>query len=467
MLFSSMFFLWVFLPIVLILSRIIKKGGQNILLLAASLVFYAWGEPRYIVLMLLAIFVNWLIVLLMARFPNVKKLLLVLTVVFNVGMLGIYKYTDFVINIINRIARHEVFAPAEIALPIGISFFTFQAMSYVFDYYRGEYPEEKNILNVALYISFFPQLIAGPIVKYKDIRTQIHDRTMTPEKTALGIRRFIYGLGKKVLIANTIAFGVDQIYGLQTMYITGKMAWVAAIGYMLQIYYDFSGYSDMAIGLSKMFGFSITENFRYPYVSTSIQEFWRRWHISLGAWFREYVYIPLGGNRKGQGRTYVNLLIVFAVTGLWHGADAAFIAWGLWHGLLQVIERIGWGKVLRKCPPLGWIYTSLAVMIGWILFRVVNVEVTIEILKRLFQPWLYTLSAYSIWELITHRMVVAMIVGILLMGPVQMLFQRFFQKAFKYIRYGWLDMVFCGVVFFLSILSLAANTYNPFIYFRF
>lgn len=467
MVFSSMFFLWVFLPIVLILSRIVPKKGQNILLLLASLVFYAWGEPRYIFLMLLVIGVNWGIALLMSAHMRQKKLFLLLTVVFNVGILGYYKYTDFLINIINRLARREVFAPAEIALPIGISFFTFQAMSYVFDFYKGEYPAEKNILNVALYISFFPQLIAGPIVKYKDIRTQVHDRTVTGEKTALGIRRFIYGLGKKVLIANTIAYGVDAIYSLPIIHITGAMAWVAAIGYMLQIYYDFSGYSDMAIGLAKMFGFSITENFRYPYVSTSIQEFWRRWHISLGAWFKEYVYIPLGGNRRGTGRTYLNLLIVFAVTGLWHGADAAFIVWGLWHGVLQVIERIGWGKVLRKFPVIGWIYTSLAVMLGWILFRVVNVRETLSLVKRLFMPWYYTISGYSIWELVSHRMLVAMVLGIVLMGPLQHLFKKYCQKGFKFLRFGWLDMVFCGGVFVLCVLNLAANTYNPFIYFRF
>ena len=335
MVFSSMLFLWVFLPVVLILSRIVPKKGQNLLLLLASLIFYAWGEPKYILLMLAAIFVNYFIVLLMDRFGKAKHLLLLAAVVFNVGMLGVFKYTDFFIDLANQIAGNAVFELKNIALPIGISFFTFQAMSYVFDYYRGEYAAEKNPLNVALYISFFPQLIAGPIVKYRDIRLQIRDRSISGEKTVAGIRRFVYGLAKKVLIANTLAAAVDQIYALDPVHITGPVAWFAAAGYMLQIYYDFSGYSDMAIGLGKMFGFDITENFNYPYISTSIREFWRRWHISLGAWFKDYVYIPLGGNRKGEARTCINLMIVFAITGFWHGAALAFLFWGIYHGNAQ------------------------------------------------------------------------------------------------------------------------------------
>ena len=466
MVFSSMLFLWVFLPVVLILSRIVPKKGQNLLLLLASLIFYAWGEPKYILLMLAAIFVNYFIVLLMDRFGKAKHLLLLAAVVFNVGMLGVFKYTDFFIDLANQIAGNAVFELKNIALPIGISFFTFQAMSYVFDYYRGEYAAEKNPLNVALYISFFPQLIAGPIVKYRDIRLQIRDRSISGEKTVAGIRRFVYGLAKKVLIANTLAAAVDQIYALDPVHITGPVAWFAAAGYMLQIYYDFSGYSDMAIGLGKMFGFDITENFNYPYISTSIREFWRRWHISLGAWFKDYVYIPLGGNRKGEARTCINLMIVFAITGFWHGAALAFLFWGIYHGLFQLLERAGLRKLLDKVKPVGWIYTTIVVMIGWILFRTESVSYSFEIIKRMFTPWNYTNGAYVIREFAGNRTILVFILGILLMGPLQLLVKKFFPKVEKW-KGGVAELILCALLFALSVFSLSANTYNPFIYFRF
>ncbi len=462
-----MFFLWVFLPIVLILSRLIPKKGQNILLLLASLIFYAWGEPKYILLMLLAIAGNYLVVILMDRFTRAKKFYLIVAIVFNVGMLGIFKYTDFFIGLINDIAKNQVIEPKNIALPIGISFFTFQAMSYVFDYYRGEYKAEKNPLNVALYISFFPQLIAGPIVKYRDIRTQISERSMTSEKTVEGIRRFIYGLGKKVLIANTFASVVDGIYANDPIHLTGSLSWVAAVLYMLQIYYDFSGYSDMAIGLGKMFGFDILENFNYPYISTSIREFWRRWHISLGSWFRDYVYIPLGGNRKGEARTCLNLMIVFAVTGFWHGAALAFLFWGIFHGALQLLERTPWGKLIAKVKPLGWIYTTLAVMIGWILFRTESVGYSLEIIKRMFMPWKFTSGMYSMWEFVGARTVIAFVFAIILSGPLQLLLKKFCPKVMEKLKGSVLDLILCVGLLVLSILTLSANTYNPFIYFRF
>lgn len=461
-----MFFIWVFLPIVLILSRIVPKKGQNILLLIASLIFYAWGEPVYILLMLVCIAGNYFLVLLMDRLSRGRGLILFLSIVFNVGLLGYFKYADFIINVINRIAGRAVLLPLEIPLPIGISFFTFQAMSYVIDYYRGDYPAEKNILNLALYISFFPQLIAGPIVKYRDIRTQISSREVTGGKTAEGIRRFIYGLGKKVIIANTIGLSVDNIYAIDVAYVTGPMAWFAAIGYMMQIYYDFSGYSDMAIGLGKMFGFDIPENFQYPYLSLSIREFWRRWHISLGSWFREYVYIPLGGNRRGLFFTVINTLIVFAVTGLWHGADATFVLWGLWHGLFMVIELLGLSKILKKAPALGWIYTFFVAMLGWILFRAVSLEKTVAILDRMFRPWLYQLSAYSFWEFVGKRMLAAVIAGVVLMGPLQTLIRKRFPKVYA-LKNSPAELVLCAGIFFVCILSLTGNTYNPFIYFRF
>lgn len=466
MVFSSMFFIWVFLPIVLILSRVVPKKGQNTLLLIASLIFYAWGEPVYIILMLVCILGNYLLVLWMNRSLNIRGFLLFLSIAFNIGILGYFKYADFLINVINRIAGREVLGVLNLPLPIGISFFTFQAMSYVIDFYRGDYPAEKNFLNLALYISFFPQLIAGPIVKFRDIRQQLSSRKIDGARTAEGMRRFIYGLGKKVLIANTIGLSVDNIYGVNAAYVTSPMAWFAAIGYMMQIYYDFSGYSDMAIGLAKMFGFDIQENFNYPYLSLSIREFWRRWHISLGSWFREYVYIPLGGNRRGLFFTVINTLIVFAATGLWHGADATFMLWGLWHGLFVVIEVLGFSKVLKKAPALGWIYTFFVAMLGWILFRTVNLEHTFAILDRMFRPWLYRLSAYSFWEFVGKRMFFAVILGILFMGPVQSLLKKKFPKLLA-LKNTPAELVFCMGIFFLSILSLTGNTYNPFIYFRF
>lgn len=448
------------------------------MLLIASLMFYAWGEPKYVFLMLLTIAINWAFGLLIEYLPKYRKILLALAVISDLMILGYYKYFDLFAGTVNKVVGTEVVSIRNIALPIGISFFTFQAMSYVIDLYRGEYHAEKNFFNVALYISLFPQLIAGPIVRYTDVREQIDHRTIDGEKTVCGIRRFLYGLGKKVLIANMLAEVADKIYAMDIMQVTGKMAWVAAIFYMLEIYYDFSGYSDMAIGLGKMFGFDFLENFDHPYTSTSIREFWRRWHISLGTWFREYLYIPLGGNRKGKFRTNVNLLIVFAVTGLWHGAGYGFVVWGLYHGILQVIERLGWKNFLRKHHVIAWIYTTFAVMIGWVLFAVEDISRALKYIKRILMPWNYTVSIHSLGEFVTHRSVLAAILGVLGMGLVQQLMQkhvvitkgdtkRLVTRMTERFRYSTLDLIYCVIIFVLAVLSLAGNTYNPFIYFRF
>ena len=330
----------VFLPVVFIGSRILRKNKYvNVLLLLASLFFYAWGEPVYVLLMLTSIIVNFFAGLALDKFKSKAKLILVLDIIFNLGLLGFFKYASFgTVVLINYL--HIPVPPLSVRLPIGISFFTFQIMSYIIDLYRGKFPVQKKIVNLALYISFFPQLIAGPIVRYEDINDQLEKREVTMEKSAEGIRRFILGLGKKVIIANTVAEAVDRIYAYNPDTLSAKVVWVASILYTLQIYYDFSGYSDMAIGLGKMFGFEFLENFRYPYMSASISEFWRRWHISLGTWFREYLYIPLGGNKKGKNRTYLNLIIVFFLTGFWHGAGFTFIFWGLYHGFFSIIERL-------------------------------------------------------------------------------------------------------------------------------
>lgn len=338
MVFSSLIFIWVFLPVVLGGYFLIKDEFKNIFLLLASLIFYSWGEPKYIWLMIFSILINYGIGILIEKYIRWKKILLILDIIINIGILGYFKYFNFGVEIVNKYMGLEIKAQ-EIILPVGISFFTFQILSYIIDLYRGCYKAQKNIINLALFIALFPQLIAGPIVRYEDIEEQLNYRICTQEKMAWGIRRFIYGLGKKVIIANTIAQSVDVIYSLDYFNLTGGLAWTGALLYALQIYYDFSGYSDMAIGLGAILGFDFQENFNYPYFSSSIQEFWQRWHISLGEWFKKYLYIPLGGNRKGTVRTYVNLFIVFGVTGLWHGASLNFILWGAYHGFLRVVEK--------------------------------------------------------------------------------------------------------------------------------
>lgn len=465
MLFSSMLFLWIFLPFVFIVSRFLKPKQQNVFLLLASLFFYAWGEPDYVFLMLFSILLNWGSGVLMERFPVRKRGILWTCVVLNLSLLGYFKYLGLLVRTLNHLLRKEAIAVPEIALPIGISFFTFQALSYVIDVYRGECQVQRNILSLALYISFFPQLIAGPIVKYRDVNEQITDRVVTSEKLAEGIRRFIYGLAKKVLVSNVLAQSADSIFALAMGEMTGLLAWAAAFLYTFQIYYDFSGYSDMAIGLGKMFGFDFNENFNYPYMSRSVREFWRRWHISLSTWFREYVYIPLGGNRKGWVRTYVNLGIVFLLTGIWHGASYNFIFWGLYHGAFSVLERLGLSKVLEKHRTLAFVYTFLAVHFGWILFRIESLRQIYEFGKRILLPWHYTASHYSVWEFVNGHTVFVLVCAVLGMGIVQRLGQRWTRLG-KW-KLSLPELAYCIVLLLCSIAALASNTYNPFIYFRF
>ncbi|MCI8707261.1 MAG: MBOAT family protein [Lachnospiraceae bacterium] len=463
MVFSSMIFLWMFLPAVLLLYFFAQAKFRNVFLLAVSLIFYAWGEPKYILLMIGSIIVNWFFGMVMDEYGR-KKIFLASAVILNLAVLGYFKYFNFFIGIIGDLSGKKIEMPA-VTLPIGISFFTFQALSYVIDLYRNQYKAQRNIINLALYISFFPQLIAGPIVKYKDINEQLNNRSVTSEKMAEGIRRFIYGLGKKVIISNTVAQCVDKIYALDYGQLTGILAWVGAILYTLQIYYDFSGYSDMAIGLGKMFGFEFLENFQYPYLSKSIQEFWRRWHISLGTWFREYLYIPLGGNRKGTARTYANLFLVFFMTGLWHGANYTFILWGLYHGLFQIIERAGFGKTLERHKLAAHFYAAVVFIFGWVLFRADNLIQAGVMVKRMIFPWQYTESTLLLGQLFGAKTVLVIICGILGCGFVQEMFQGC-KKSFNW-KNSYLELGFCTLMFVFSIVMLASNTYNPFIYFRF
>ena len=474
MLFSSMIFLWIFLPVVLAGSFLLRKPRfVNPFLVLASLFFYAWGEPVNVLLMLFSILLNYGAGRLLGRFEKndpyeLRKLILAVDILLNLALLGYFKYLGLLVEGINAVLgllRGGSLDVPTITLPIGISFFTFQALSYVVDVYRGQVQPQKKLINVALYISFFPQLIAGPIVRYREINRQIEDRAVTWDGFALGARRFIYGLSKKVLIANVLARGADALYKLDVKSVTGGMAWLAALLYTFQIYYDFSGYSDMAIGLGRMFGFTFSENFNYPYLSRSIREFWRRWHISLSTWFKEYVYIPLGGNRRGVARTYLNLLIVFLLTGIWHGAGVTFILWGLYHGLFSILERLGLGKLIKKAGPLGWIYAFLVVVFGWVLFRVESLPDALALMGRMLTPWRYTATRLHLYDYVSRHMLMILPAAFLGMGPLQALARRV-GLAEKW-KYSWLEAVCCIALLALCIGSLASSTYNPFIYFKF
>ena len=337
MLFSSLIFLSIFLPLVTAIYIIVKKELKNFVLLVSSLIFYAWGEPRYLAIMLFIIILNYTFGILVETAKN-RKIYLFLAVIGNLSVLIYFKYFNFIIENLNNLLSSKI-SSIDIIMPIGISFYIFQALSYVIDVYRKGVKAQKNIYNLALYVTFFPQLIAGPIVKYHDIEKEITKRNMNFENIYFGLKRFSFGLGKKIILANTLGEVVDKIFNSNIDILDSKILWLGAISYSLQLYFDFSGYSDMAIGLGKIFGFHFLENFNYPYISKSITEFWRRWHISLGSWFREYLYIPLGGNRKGTKRTYINLFLVLLATGIWHGASWTFIIWGLWHGVFIITER--------------------------------------------------------------------------------------------------------------------------------
>ena len=372
MVFSSMVFMCVFLPAVFVLHCILPGiRAKNALLLLASVLFYAYGEPVYIILLFISTLLNYFCACGIDRFQNHRKGILVLAVICNLGILTVFKYTDFILGMVNSVTGLHLPLP-QIRMPIGISFFTFQAMSYVIDVYRETTKAQKNYAKVLLYISFFPQLIAGPIVKYHDVAAEIDQRTVTLDGVALGIRRFSAGLCKKVLLANTLGLVADNLFGASAGSINGAGAWLGAISYMLQIYFDFSGYSDMAIGLGWMFGFHFKENFNYPYISGTIREFWRRWHMSLSGWFLEYLYIPLGGNRKGKFRTVVNKMIVFLCTGIWHGAAVNFLFWGVYHGFFLMLEEyIPWigkkGSAVKSF--FQHVYALLVVCIGFVFFR--------------------------------------------------------------------------------------------------
>ena len=476
MVFSSLVFLCIFLPVVFILYGIIPSlKARNILLMAASLIFYAYGEPVYVLLMIASALFNYVFALLVASGSDKKrKGWLAAAVIVNIGILCVFKYTGLIVSTFNSVTGLSAPVP-EIVLPIGISFFTFQALSYVIDVYRGEVNAQKNFLYVQLYIAFFPQLIAGPIVRYRDIETAITERTRDMEKVARGLRRFVCGLAKKVLIANAMGLAADNIFAAGSAEVNILSAWIGAIAYLFQIYYDFSGYSDMAIGLGWMFGFDFKENFQYPYGSFSVQEFWRRWHISLSTWFKEYLYIPLGGNRKGKGRTVLNKLIVFFCTGLWHGANWTFVAWGLYHGLFLLLET--YVPFTKKIPKwLGTFYTLLVVCVGFVMFRADSISLGGEMIGKMFSGFSFTQAQMSLAiSQLTPWFIVMLIAAIIGCAPIKGLANKIrvnTQGALETLGKGWrvceialYVLAFMGLCWCL--LRLSGSGYNPFIYFKF
>ena len=468
MLFSSMTFVYMFLPIVCAIYLLARKDLQNYILLVASIIFYAWGEPRYLAIMLLTILVNYIGANYISRSHNAthRKILLTLTVLTNLSFLFYFKYFNFFIENINSLFSANI-KIIKIIMPIGISFYTFQALSYVVDVYRREVKVQKDIYKLALYICLFPQLIAGPIVKYHDVAEQIADRTVTFDKVAYGVKRFIIGLAKKMLLANTLGAVADKIFEQPVEQFDALTAWIGAFAYSLQLFYDFSGYSDMAIGLGSIFGFKFLENFNYPYISKSITEFWRRWHISLSTWFKEYLYIPLGGNRVTKTRNYINLFIVFLATGFWHGAAWNFIFWGLWHGMFIIFEKAtGWHKKEGswKLSLTSHIYCILAFVIGWVMFRADNMGYACDYIKNMFGLIGVHKIIYGMAYYIDNIEIIAFIAAILCAMPI---FNRILEikcerKVLRSVVNIWLICLFL-----LSTSCIAASTYNPFIYFRF
>ena len=466
MVFSSTIFLCVYLPLVLLGYYICPKKGRNLFLLIASLVFYAWGEPKYVFLMIFSILVNYIFGRLMDKHRENKKrlkLMLVLSVVIDIGLLSVFKYTDFIITNINAIFGSN-FDLLNIALPIGISFYTFQAMSYTIDVYRNDVRVQKNLIDFGMYITMFPQLIAGPIVRYADVQDQLAERSVTTADFSEGVMRFVVGLGKKVLLANQMGAVWSEIYALGGD-ISALMAWTGAIAYTFQIYFDFSGYSDMAIGLGRMFGFKFPENFRYPYQSVSITDFWRRWHITLSTWFKEYLYIPLGGNRRGLARQALNLLIVWSLTGFWHGAGWNFVMWGLYYFVILFIEKLFLLKALDKLPKFfRHVYALLLIIIGWVIFASDDVSVLLPYLGSMFGAN-GAIGGMDVYTLLTK----AVLLIICCIASTELPKKLFLSAAGAMNEKAafTLKSVLTIALLALSMILLIGDSYNPFLYFRF
>ena len=472
MIFSSLLFLFRFLPIVLLLYYAVPKKLRNLVLLLVSLVFYAWGEPVYVVLMIVSILISWSGGLAVDRFLHAgnekgARISLGVSVAAGLSLLGFFKYADFVLRTINQAAGSDI-PLLRLALPIGISFYTFQTISYIIDVYRGTASVQTNIISYGAYVTMFPQLIAGPIVQYKTIDRQLRSRHESSEEFADGVMRFMIGLGKKVLLANNAGVLWDSIRVMDTGNLPVLTAWIGITAYTFQIYFDFSGYSDMAIGLGHMFGFRFLENFDHPYLSQSITEFWRRWHISLGTWFREYVYIPLGGNRVSSGKFIRNILVVWLLTGIWHGANWNFMLWGLYYGILLMLEKLVYGRALEKLPSvLRHVYCMFVVMIGWYLFSFNEISGGYGYLAALFGGGGSFMDRGSIYQLYSN----AVLLIILIIGSTTLPIRAASAVLKKVRRSNTATVVLRGAftvcVFMLSVAYLVSASYNPFLYFRF
>jgi alginate O-acetyltransferase complex protein AlgI len=479
MLFTEPAFLFLFLPILLLCYFVTPAKGRNLLLALASLIFYGWGEPRFVPIMLASIALNYALAIWIENTQDTQtaKWALALGITSDLGLLIYFKYANFFVDNLNAVlpSLHPLHL-AKITLPLGISFFTFHKISYKVDVYRGAVHASRSPVDLALYILLFPQLIAGPIIRYHDIADQIRSRIITSADFAQGVRRFIVGLGKKMILANTVAVTADQVFAIPASQLNTSVAWLGIACYTLQIYFDFSGYSDMAIGLGRMFGFHFLENFDYPYVSRSITEFWRRWHISLSRWFRDYLYIPLGGNRCPAWRTYINLVTVFFLCGLWHGASWTFVLWGLYHGVFLVLERLGLKRALERIGPFQHVYALLVVMVGWALFRTESLAAAGQYLAAMFGLRHGAGNNYPFSLFIGPELRLALVAGVIGATP---LFRQPFEdwlssasdakRSFqsRLLAASFIEPVAYGSILLLALMLIAAGTYNPFVYFRF
>lgn len=464
MVFSSLVFMFAYLPITLLAYYLVPRQGRNIFLFIVNLIFYGWGEPKLVLLMVFNIFFNYIGGWLVDKYradAKKKKLFLILTCVLDIGILAVFKYTGMITETLNMLPFLNI-PELQISLPIGISFYTFQTMSYVIDVYRDDAPVSKNFINFGTYVALFPQLIAGPIVRYRDVAEQLVNRRETLEMFTRGVKLFMVGLAKKVIIANTMGTLTTNIFA--TTDENGVVGtWVGMIAYTFQIYFDFSGYSDMACGLGNMMGFEFLKNFNYPYIAKSITDFWRRWHISLSTWFKEYVYIPLGGNRKGVKRQILNLLIVWVLTGLWHGAAYNFVLWGLYYGLLLILEKFVLKKFLDRLPSfVQHIYTLFIIIIGWGLFYFTDVGQLGEFMVDLFN-FGNGICGDQAFNLIMSNLPMLIIAAVASTPLAKMLYTRFEHRRFMWIP----ETLYCMGVLAVSTASLVNQSYNPFLYFRF
>ena len=464
MVFSSLTFLFIYFPITLMVMKLSPLKYRNFCLLVLSLLFYSYGEPKYIIIMLVSCIVDYFNGYMVDKYRDNKRIakrFVIFSIVFNLGLLGFFKYYDFLVSILNSIGIN-IFSPLNISLPIGISFYTFQTMSYPIDVYRNDAKVQKNLVNFSCYVTMFFQLIAGPIVRYKDIAAQLDHRIENENGFYNGIKRFVCGLAKKVILANNMGLIFEQINSLNNENISLLLAWLGIICFALQIYFDFSGYSDMAIGLASMFGFDLLENFNYPYIASSITDFWRRWHISLSSWFRDYVYIPLGGNRKGLYRQCINIMIVWLLTGLWHGASFNFILWGLYYGLILIFEKVIGLKILKRIPAVfRHIYALALILIGWVIFNFTDFDMMINYFKLMFyNPVIIdNISLYFIRDNI-----VLIIISIIACLPVRLsrLNPFVINKKFEYL----MPLIILGTLI-ICVAFICESSYNPFLYFRF